>query len=117
MTIKLNLGPDSVYIQTLIINGREWSPLPMPSGQPLRIHYSPRTTDAEKGKLDFSGVVKGKKKARMNLTIQIFFNDLHKPPKEIIVQDLFSDQGTCLFMTSVSLPKTGGGFQGGRTGM
>ncbi|MDZ4747720.1 MAG: hypothetical protein SH808_04485 [Saprospiraceae bacterium] len=98
MDITLSISPKNTSFSVLIINDLETSPLPRIPGQPFYVQSFPiRAADRKKGNLDISGIIRGKAKTAMELTIAGYFNGDNKSLISIKLSGNYSNNGSFIF--------------------
>lgn len=115
MNIRFTISPLSTSIPLLIINDKQGAEMAkMPRQQVYNISHSISSADRKRGSLDISGVLRGPADSPVVLQIDVFFAGPHKPPVSRTISGQYSNLSNMIFMASVALPKSTGGFQGGR---
>ena|SRR5688572_23707660 len=108
MKITFTISPRNTSFPVLIINNLDAQLMPSKPGESI---YSPvftaRPVDTQKGKLDISGVIRGKANAEVDVVIEAYKYGSTKEPETIKIHGTYSNRGNFIFFTSVSLPKSG----------
>lgn len=112
MKIIFTISPKNSSFPILIINNQEISVVPRPPGQSYYDPYFPiQPADRQKGILEISGIIRGRANTRLELTIDAYLNGDSKPPNKINIPGTYSNKGSFIFITQVSLAKGSNGFQ------